>query len=274
MASASLIARALNIFAIVCFSFSPIVWASENSTTKSSSANQEGEGITYWLDSTFSNKKVHVLQIDLTNPNLSVRASTSNERGLTPSEFASKTGAIAVINGDFFDGVKNTIGLAVGQGQIWPKSADTKEWSFLACDDDNDCLIDGYQKVTPPRSTWSSVVGGWQILLDPDFEWTTSQDVTCGEFCTTEHPRTAIGLNSDRTIMWWIVVEGRQGSLTGLTLADTTLVLKKLGAEWGLNMDGGGSSGLILNGRRVNGRPFNEPQERKVANCLAIVKNR
>jgi exopolysaccharide biosynthesis protein len=67
------------------------------------------------------------------------------------------------------------------------------------------------------------------------------------------------------------MVEGRQGSLTGLTLSDTTRVFKRLGAEWALNLDGGGSSGMILNGRRINGRPLNEPMERRVANCLGVL---
>jgi exopolysaccharide biosynthesis protein len=190
---------------------------------------------------------------------------------MTPSEFSRKTGAIAVINGDFFDAAQRTIGLAVGLGKAWPGTADTKEWSFLACSDNNDCQIDPYNSVSAFKESWTSVVGGWQILLDPNFEWTSAFDSQCGPFCTTEHPRTAIGLNAERTVMWWVMVEGRQGRLTGLTLSDTTKIFKRLGAEWALNLDGGGSSGLIFNGTRVNGRPSSEPQERRVANCLAVI---
>lgn len=223
------------------------------------------------MDSTFSNKKIHVLEIDLTNPKISLRASTNNERGMTPSDFATKSGAIAAINGDFFDGNKTPIGLAVGKGQAWPGTADTKEWSFLACSDTNDCFIDAYNKVSPRNPEWTTVVGGWQILLDPEFEWKKGNDIECGEFCTTQHPRTVIGLNEERTRLWWVIVEGRQGNLTGLSLADTTRVMRELGATWALNLDGGGSSGLVLNGRLMNGRPFNEPFERRVANCLGVI---
>jgi len=227
-------------------------------------------GLSYWLDKTFANKRIHVLKIDLNHPQVHMRASTSNERGLTPSEFAASSGAVAVINGDFFDGTKQPVGLAVGLGQLWPKSADTKDWSFLACTLSNDCIVDPYNHVTPLKPEWTTVVGGWQVLLDPGFEWTRDDDANCGEFCKTEHPRTVVGLSADRNTMWWVVVEGRQGSLTGLSLFDLTKVMLNLGAEYALNLDGGGSTGLILNGKRVNGRPFNEPAERRVANCLGI----
>ncbi|MEY4065274.1 MAG: hypothetical protein RIR26_1482 [Pseudomonadota bacterium] len=248
--------------------------AHAQATTPVSNVTQREEsGLTFFRDTTFTNKRVHVLKINLTDPQLKLRASTSGERGLTPSEFSAKAGALAVINGDFFDGNLKPVGLAAGLGEKWPQVADTKEWSFLACDASNNCVIDEFQRVTPWRGEWTSVVGGWQILLDPEFEWTGTEDKECGEFCTTEHPRTAVGLSEDRTTMWWVMVEGRQGSLTGLSLADTTRILKNLGATWALNLDGGGSSGLILNGKRMNARPFNEPMERKVANCLAVVRS-
>jgi exopolysaccharide biosynthesis protein len=247
--------------------------ASESGPLQLTSTNPR-DGFDYRLDKTFSNKKVHVLEIDLTHPMLSLRASANEERGLTPSEFSTKTSALAVINGDFFNSQKKPVGLAAGRGQIWPGTMDSKEWSFLACTEENDCTIDEPNTLSAYRTEWTSVVGGWQNLLSPGFAWSRSDDEKCGDFCLTEHPRTAIGLNANRTTLWWVVVEGRQSNLTGLTLADTTRILKGLGARWALNLDGGGSSGMILNGRRVNGRPLNEPEERKVSNCLALVRKR
>lgn len=271
MVLAKFFARTRSAISLVCAAACLQAFAAEPVAQTNSVKQELNNGITYWLDTTFSNKKVHIVQIDLTNPKVKFRASASQERGMTPSEFAAKTGAIAVINGDFFDAAQRTIGLAAGLGSVWPNTADTKEWSFLACADNNSCFIDPYKTVTPHQPAWTSVVGGWQLLIDPDFEWSKAEDSECGDFCLVEHPRTAVGLNSDRSKMWWVMVEGRQGPLTGLSLANTTRIFKKLGATWALNMDGGGSSGLILNGRRINGRPFNEPQERRVANCLAVI---
>ncbi|NBW81860.1 phosphodiester glycosidase family protein [bacterium] len=271
MSMKNFIWRTLSASLLSCIFATGPATAATSSALKTKTAHEQSNGISYWMDWTFSNKKIHVLEIDLTNPKISLRASTNNERGMTPSEFSAKSGALAVINGDFFDGNKKPVGLAVGQGQVWPGTADTKEWSFLACDDDNDCFIEPYNKVSQANPNWTSVVGGWQLLLDPNFEWEDANDRECGEFCTTLHPRTVIGLSEDRTTLWWVVVEGRQGNLTGLTLASTTRLMKQLGATWALNLDGGGSSGLVLNGRLMNGRPFNEPFERRVANCLAVV---
>lgn len=241
------------------------------STTIPNPGHNDNSGVNYFLDKSIDNKRIHVVSVDLTHPRVKIRSSTAEERGMTPSAFSKKAGAKVVINGDFFDGKLQPIGLAAGQGRIWPTSADTKEWSFLACTKSNDCLIEDYNRVTPWRNEWQSVVGGWQILLDPGFEWTSAYDYQCGSFCTVEHPRTAVGLSADRKTMWFVLIEGRQGSLTGLSLADTTGVLKRLGAEWALNLDGGGSSTMVVDGQRVSGRPHNEPLERSVANCLAVI---
>jgi exopolysaccharide biosynthesis protein len=264
--------RTLSVSLLSCIFASGSANAAMSSASLAKTTQEQSNGISYWMDSTFSNKKIHILQIDLTNPKISLRASMNNERGMTPTEFAAKSGALAVINGDFFDANKKPIGLAIGEGQIWPGTADTKEWSFLACDEDNDCFIEPYNKVSAPNPNWTTVVGGWQILLDPDFEWKNENDLECADFCVTQHPRTVIGLNDDRTTLWLVVVEGRQGSLTGLSLANTTRVMKQLGATWALNLDGGGSSGLVIDGKLVNGRPFNEPFERRVSNCLGVVR--
>lgn len=270
MLSKQIIART-SLWIMSIFLLPSNAYASWHSTHYPGPALDGSAGVTYSVDNTFSNKRVHVIKVDLSNPQVKLRSSTAVERGLTPSEFGKKTGVVAAINGDFFDGLLQPIGLAAGVGELWPKSADTKEWSFLACTEKNDCFIENYNQVTPWRADWKTVVGGWQILRDPGFEWTTAYDTSCGDFCTISHPRTALGLSADRKTMWWVMVEGRQGSLTGLTLADTTRIFKRLGAEWALNLDGGGSSGLVLNGKRVNGRPLNEPMERRVANCLGVL---
>jgi exopolysaccharide biosynthesis protein len=241
------------------------------STTIPNPGHNDNSGVTYFLDKSVNNKRIHVVAVDLSNPRVKIRTSSAEERGLTPSAFSKKTGAHVVINGDFFDGNLQPIGLAAGLGRAWPKTADTKEWSFLSCTKSNDCQIDEYNRVSPWKNEWQSVVGGWQILLDPGFEWTSSYDYQCGAFCTVEHPRTVVGLSADKKTMWLVLIEGRQGTLTGLSLADTTRVLKRLGAEWALNLDGGGSSTLVVGGQRVSKRPHNEPSERAVANCIAVV---
>lgn len=83
------------------------------------------------------------------------------------------------------------------------------------------------------------------------------------------HPRTALGLGADGTTLFLLVAEGRPG---GLNAAGAACVLKGLGAEEAMLLDGGGSSVMVWEERVVN-RPHAEKQRthRRVANALAII---
>ncbi len=47
--------------------------------------------------------KIYALQVDLTNPRVSLRSTKSGERKKTPGNFAKAVGASAAIHGDFFE---------------------------------------------------------------------------------------------------------------------------------------------------------------------------
>jgi hypothetical protein len=59
------------------------------------------------------------------------------------------------------------------------------------------------------------------------------------------HPRTAIGIDRDRSRAWLVVVDGRSPLSRGMTLHELALLLRELGAHHALNLDGGGSSTLV-----------------------------
>jgi hypothetical protein len=59
------------------------------------------------------------------------------------------------------------------------------------------------------------------------------------------HPRTAIGIDRDTDKIIVIAVDGRQWHSRGLTMKETGALLKRMGAEDGLNLDGGGSSTMM-----------------------------
>jgi hypothetical protein len=218
-------------------------------------------------------KEIHAVWVDLQTPSVALRATRADEQGQTVSEFAAGTGAIAAINGDFFSDGFDPLGLAIGDGALW--STDTASWSFLACDVAGRCQIDAPGLVTAADPTWQLAVGGNFVLLTPDFHWSAADDETCGPsptaFCTTEHPRTAVGLSADGATLIMVVVEGRQ-EFTGLRVSALASLMAELGAAWALNLDGGGSSAMVVDGVRVSGRPTNEPNERRVANHLAVVR--
>ena len=234
-------------------------------------------GITYWQDKSIPNKKIHVTRVDLTNKRILFRASSFDERGKTPSQFAKDAGLIAALNGDFFykDNNYNTNGLAIGAGKKWAFTKDTRYTSFVACTYFNDCYIenrDTESTVDPAR--YLNVVSGSESLITPDYEWNIKHgDPGCvNNNCDTENPRSAVALSADRKVMWMVMVEGRQTNLSGLSLYDLTKVLKNLGASWAVNLDGGGSAGMVLNNNLVNARPTNDPNERRVGNVFGFVE--
>ncbi|MDR2079362.1 MAG: phosphodiester glycosidase family protein, partial [Treponema sp.] len=123
------------------------------------------------------------------------------------------------------------------------------------------------------RQHISDAVGGffillWEGALPKRLEDNREQN---------RHPRSAAGLSADGKTLYLLVIDGRRPGSAGATETETGLILKRLGAFTGLNLDGGGSTALAL--RRSDGkvRTLNTPvhggipgRERGVASCLGI----
>jgi exopolysaccharide biosynthesis protein len=82
------------------------------------------------------------------------------------------------------------------------------------------------------------------------------------------HPRTAVGWSQSH--IYFIQVDGRQqGFSVGMTLPELASYLAKQGCQEAMNLDGGGSSEMWIEGRIVN-RPC-YGHERNTANALLVV---
>ncbi len=65
------------------------------------------------------------------------------------------------------------------------------------------------------------------------------------------NPRTAIGFTEDyRLIM--VTIDGREESSVGITLMDLAELMKSFGCVYAMNLDGGGSTVMYVNGKVVN----------------------
>lgn len=83
------------------------------------------------------------------------------------------------------------------------------------------------------------------------------------------HPRTCIGFNADSTKVYFVVVDGRSIESTGITLKEAVGIFKALGAANAVNLDGGGSSCMVVNDEIVN--TPSDGSTRAVGNgCLLI----
>jgi len=95
---------------------------------------------------------------------------------------------------------------------------------------------------------------------------------------TDTHPRTAVGYSKNGRILYLVVVDGRQPLYSeGMTLAELADLMIGLGAQFAMNLDGGGSSTMVVVGSDGQPRVLNSPidnyipgRERPVANHLGI----
>ena len=85
------------------------------------------------------------------------------------------------------------------------------------------------------------------------------------------HPRTSVGFNQDTTIFYLFVVDGRQpGFSIGMSYKELGDYMKIWGVHNGLNLDGGGSSTMVVRGDIVNS-PSDIGGERSVSNSLLLI---
>ena len=96
------------------------------------------------------------------------------------------------------------------------------------------------------------------------------------------HPRSAVGFSRNGRYLYLVVVDGRQPLYSeGMTLAELGEFMVSLGAQYAMNLDGGGSSTLVVEGPDGVPKVLNSPidnyipgRERPVANHLGIAVRR
>jgi hypothetical protein len=114
-----------------------------------------------------------------------------------------------------------------------------------------------------------TVVGGGPVLIhNGTIRITTIEEqLPIGE--NELRPATALGYtNDDRLII--LVVQGRFPNLSeGISLKEEAKIMKDIGCYEALNMDGGGSSCMLLNGKETIG-PSDNGNQRPVASVFLI----
>ena len=83
------------------------------------------------------------------------------------------------------------------------------------------------------------------------------------------HPRTAIGVNADSTRLYFVVVDGRHLTSTGVALREMKGIFDALGAVHAVNLDGGGSSCILVNDEVMN-HPSDGPVRAVGNGCLFV----
>lgn len=215
-------------------------------------------------------RDIHVTRINLDDSRIRVVGTRQSERGMRVSEFAKKNDAIVAINGDYFDEKMRPIGLAVGPCGPWTDTRDTKREGVVAIGQQR-ARIDQQSLVMDPAEEWiEAAVSGWPMIVSRCRALTAKEIPGSAHFTHAPHPRTAVGLTAGNKKMYFVVADGRQKDVPGLTLPQLGRFMKEtLGVCNAINLDGGGSSAMWLVDRVVN-KP-SDGSERRVSDHLAVV---
>jgi hypothetical protein len=250
------------------------------------------EGVTYLRDVRQQPRPliIHVVQIDLTTPGLSFLVTPGDPvnghevRAQTVSHFLDKYDLHLAINGDFFwpwwyrsifdyyphaNDPTDVNGFAASRGEIY---------SVEQADDPRPTLYlsqDNRAGINRPIGAVYNAISGLPLIAEDGH---VSDQIKPDEYYAGVHPRTAIGLDRAGRTLLLFVVDGRQPNYSeGVTLPELARIAIAYGANAAFNLDGGGSSTLVIEDRLGRSQILNSPihapmpgVERPVGNHLGV----
>jgi len=133
----------------------------------------------------------------------------------------------------------------------------------------NDFPTEESNRATIAFSTAEDVVGGVpQLIKNGKIEITWEEEKSSKSFVETRHPRTAIARIKDGRALL-VTVDGRSEASAGMSLQELAEMLLEMGATDAMNLDGGGSTTMFLDGKVVN-RPSDKEGERPVSDAILV----
>ena len=132
---------------------------------------------------------------------------------------------------------------------------------------------------TPPSASYpagakvfaaQTGIGGGPVLIDNgEIVNTWSEEMLSGIYPTTSQPRTAIGVTAGREVVFF-VCEGREktSGVYGFTTYEVASILKSMGWVEAINLDGGGSSCMLVNG--IETIKVSDGSQREIANAVML----
>lgn len=229
-----------------------------------------------------ANQNINILRIKKGHRPLNLAFASGGQELIPTSIQGQQAKALAALNGTFFD-VKN--GGSVDFIRINGVTLDTTRPSgqFLAEHQRSAIVI----KNNHLQIVRGDSIKGWEkrLLAKDNVMVTGPLLIHEGEkihlparlFNTTRHPRTALGITQRGEVLW-ITVDGRAKEAAGMSLYELSQLMEALGCVEAINLDGGGSTTLWIDGTTKTGvvnmpcddKVFDEYGERKVSNVLLL----
>jgi hypothetical protein len=124
-------------------------------------------------------------------------------------------------------------------------------------------------------------VGGFPVLLRDSAEVAGLDSAGAATFAPVRHPRTLVGIAARGRRLLFVTIDGRQpGYSAGTTNRETAKIALALGATEAINLDGGGSTTMVVARRsadstfvEVVNKPSDPTGERPVGNALLVAKD-
>lgn len=117
----------------------------------------------------------------------------------------------------------------------------------------------------------TSAIGGSPVLIKNNAIQISDKEELISINNTTSRPRSAIGYLINGMVLVLVVEGDNAPNYPGINLADLAAILKSLGCVEALNLDGGGSSSMIVNNTKLI-RPGDNGVERSVISAILIKK--
>ncbi len=205
---------------------------------------------------------IQALRIDLQDPDVRLLATpritnhVTNFRetaGHTVSQFLRTNQLQAAVNAGFFDPGQYYLpdstpmtaeGLLISEGQLVSPASFSYSASLLVSSNNVAQIIPTNWPAVSTNGVWTAVSGDYPILVN---------GVNIGKGFRGRggihgiHPRTVLGLSADRKYLFLVAIDGRQpGYSDGTYDGESAAWLLLLGASDGINMDGGGSTTMVI----------------------------
>ena len=237
-----------------------------------------------------SNQYVSIVEIDAKKAKGRF-ALASNLGYITPtSKFAKDSGAVVAMNGSFYNMKKpyNSV--------CYFKKHGVEEFVFnekMAQRDNGAVAISAKGKLSvhpadasepgnvAPAQTWPAALDAVSVVSSGPVLLVDGKNARLDEnsFNRNRHPRSAVGTAGKKVYL--VTVDGRNAeNAQGVSLWEFTKIMRWIGAEDALNMDGGGSTTLYVEGENGNGivnhpsdnKKFDRQGERHVVNSLLFIR--
>lgn len=239
---------------------------------------------------------VQVLRIDTTAEGLELFTTPGNgdepldTDGQTTRAFLEEHGLSVAINTHFFDPccnripgeAKDLIGLSIAQGEMVSPHVDQGQRDLMLFTplDDEELDMHFWVYGHPQAAGWESNEDAEDLLLVSHalagrlvlHRGRVLADE--GTFSTDRQPRTLVGADPLDGVFYLVTIDGRQPAFSmGATLAEAAGIMHHLGAIDALNVDGGGSTTMVMRDPDGASQLLNSPSggsERVVGSNLGL----